>query len=605
MKKLLCLIVALLISLLLVVSCDNGDSSSSSSSSESSSSEESSSQAVKYTIKWFDESGNLLKSELVEEGTKPSYSYTKADTAEWDYTVEGWSTSANGTVLNAIPNATKDASYYSIVTKVKQKYTVTFNSNGGSAVQSQTVEYGALASKPTDPTFEGHKFIGWATDENGENSVDFTTPITGNVEYFAIWNTVVDAKALLSTLLSGYQLNPYSYIPETMRPDYSANLVNANNIVNDYSSFVNISNVTYGYGEQYQMVLENLQQSQIFFNVLAVIEDLSTASIAAFNNYFDKNPANTAHYTFEDSIYNITIDFDGEMIFYVVDYTATLPVLGQQTVQIALAMDVETSEKVVRIQLGDANALAYTITENSYEFAIKYLGVRRAMFSIEKDRTGNVSGSIYEYLTAAGVETGSCAEFYITNDYVSVVGNKASGMIGFTGTICELYNVKTGKLLGYEVSETLSAVKYDTLWFNLDDINGINTIKYQPKDGNNDAKVFVNGSSTAWAAKKVLLSRRFDIEFRTQYVYSYDATEEKYVAHEIEVPMIFVQEKNYDTFVDDVKSTNNVTISVGVSSLNLNKLLSDYDTLIPVFIANKENMNSALIVEYIGDKIVF
>ena len=91
-------------------------------------------------------------------------------------------------MLNAIPSATKDASYYSVVTKVKQKYTVTFNSNGGSAVQSQTVEYGALASKPSDPTFEGHKFIGWATDEDGENSADFTAPITGNVEYFAIWN---------------------------------------------------------------------------------------------------------------------------------------------------------------------------------------------------------------------------------------------------------------------------------------------------------------------------------------------------------------------------------------------------------------------------------
>ena len=159
--------------------------------------------------------------------------------------------------------------------------------------------------------------------------------------------------------------------------------------------------------------------------------------------------------------------------------------------------------------------------------------------------------------------------------------------------------------MGYEVSETLSAIKYDTLWFNLNDIDGINSIKYQPKDEDNDAKLFVNGSSSAWEAKKVLLSRRFDIEFRTQFVYSYDATEETYVVHEIQVPMIFVQEKNYETFVEDVEATNDITISVDVSDSDLNQLLDDYDELIPEFIENKENMSVDVILAYLGDKIVF
>ena len=44
----------------------------------------------------------------------------------------------------------------------------------------------------------------------------------------------------------------------------------------------------------------------------------------------------------------------------------------------------------------------------------------------------------------------------------------------------------------------------------------------------------LNGSSSAWANKKVggvgtkMFSRRFDIEMRTQFVYSYDAATEKY-----------------------------------------------------------------------------
>lgn len=563
-------------------------------------------QPKEYTIKWFDENGNVLSTDTVTEGENPLYTYTKADTAEWDYTVEGWSLTSGGEVLDAIPVASKDAYYYAVVTQVKQKYTVTFNSNGGSAVDSQIVEYGALATLPTEPTYDGHKFMGWCIDKNGESSVDFSKAITGDTEYFAIWNTVVDVKALLASLLGGYELNPYSYIPESMQPSFSANLVKSDNIIGDYTNgFINISDVTYGFGEQYHMVLDNLGQSQTFFNVLTVIEGISASSISAFNNYFDKNPADTAHHTFKDSIYNITIDFDGETISYIVDYTASLPALGEQTVQIALSMDIETSERIVRIQLGDANALKYVITENSYEFAIKYLGIRRAMFSVERDADGNVSGSIYEHLTYEGVGTSSCAEFYITEDYVSVVGNKASGLIGFTGYINELYDAKTGKLLGYEVQETLSAVKYDTLWFNLNDIGGITSIKYQKAEDKNPAKIFINGSSTAWEAKKALLSRRFDIEFRTQFVYSYDATEEKYIEHKIEVPMIFVQEKYYDTFIDDVQATNKVTISVKVNNNDLDKILEDYDTLIPVFIENKDKVTADTIIAYIGDKIVF
>ncbi len=568
---------------------------------------------VTYTVTWVDGNGNQLKVDTVLEGEYPSYTYTKADTAEWDYTVEGWSASNNGEVLSSIPAFSDDTTYYAVVTKVKQKYTVTFNSNGGSAVESQVVEYGALAVLPEEPTYEGHKFMGWCTDVNGNNSVDFNKAITKNTEYFAIWNTIVDAKAFLAALLNGYNLNPYSFFPETMLVDYSANLVDSDDIVSDYTNgFINVSDVTYGYGEQYHMVLDNLEQSKIFFNVLTVIEGVSAASISAFNNYFDSNPADTAHHTFESGIYNITIDFDGEIISYIVDYTTTLPVLGEQTVQIALAMDIETSERNVRIQLGDANALSYKITENSYEFAIKYLGIRRAMFSIERDNDGSVSGSIYEFLTYEGVGLSSCAEFYITEDYMSVVGNKASGMIGFTGYINELYDVNTGKLLGYEVQETLSAITFNTLWFNLNDISGINSIKYKEAEGKNAAEVYINGSSSAWETKNMgvsfltkAASRRFDIEFRTQYVYSYDATEEKYIEHKISVPMIFVQEEVYDDFESDVKSANKITISVKVDENDIEQILDDYDKLIPVFIENKDKVTEETIIAYIGDKITF
>ena len=566
-------------------------------------------EKAKYTITWMDENGNAISSALVEEGSAPSYTYTKTDTAEWDYTFLGWSASANGEVLTDIPNATQNATYYAKVSAVKRQYTVTFNSTGGSTVSSQTVEYGAKATAPENPTYEGHKFVAWSSSETETVAVDFNVPITGNVEYFAVWNKIIDIKGMLSALLHGYELNPYNYIPESMRVDFSANLVDVSDIITDYSTAQNVSDIHYGFGEQWHMVLSNLEQTKTFFNVLSVVETVSATSITAFNNYFDANPQNTAHHEFASGIYNVTIDFNGEILYYVLEYSADIPVFGYQTVQIALAMHAETGEKVVRVQVGDANALTYTILENAYTFAIKYLGVRRAMFNIAKDADGNVSGNISEYLTISSVEIASAADFYITEDYVSVVGNKANGMLGFTGYINELYNTDNGRLIGYEVQETLSDLVYNTLWFKLDDISGITSIRHaivSEKD-----VFYVNGSSDEWEAKKVggisgkMFSRRFDIEFRTQYIYSYDSTEDKYVEHEIKVPMIFVQEENLDTFVADVKATNNVTITVNVSSTDISKILADYDELIPLFIAHKDAVTPDVIIAYIGNKIEF
>ena len=600
MKKIIILVLTALLAMFALIACNSNEAPEA--------------ETKTYTITWVDEKGKTLLVETVKEGETPSYTYGVQDTAEWDYTLDGWSTSESGEVLGTIPNATANATYYAIVSAVKQVYTVSFNTLGGNSIESQTVEYGKKVVVPDVPVYEGHRFMGWSSSQNEFVEVDFERAVTGNTEYFAVWNEILDIKSLLVSLLNGYKLNPYEYIPEAMRLDYSANLVSPENIVADYSDFVNVSDITYGFGEQWYMVLSNIDQSMLFFNALTVVETISSSSITAFNNYFDQNPADTAHYTFEDGIYNITIKFDGEVLYYVIDYTANIPTIGDVTAQIAMAMIAETGEKSVRIQLGDANALAYTVREDSYEFAIKYLGVRRAMFSIAREDNGDISGKIYEYLTVSSVDIASSAEFYITNGYASIVGNKADGLVGFSNTICELYNTNTGKMLGYEVNETAEklgvTVNFDTLWFNLKNVDGINSIKYVASTQNNSAMLYVNGLSEEWKSKTVggfslaSFSRRFDIEFRTQYVTSYDPTAEKYTVHKIQVPMLFIQEDYYDSHTDDIKSANkNVIATVTVSEKDRTQLTSNYDEFVPVFVENKEIFTVELILAYIGDKI--
>ena len=71
------------------------------------------------------------------------------------------------------------------------KYTVTFNSYGGTPVPpAQEVEYGLTATKPDDPTLKGYTFAFWYLGEDEENATayDFNTPVTENITLTAKWN---------------------------------------------------------------------------------------------------------------------------------------------------------------------------------------------------------------------------------------------------------------------------------------------------------------------------------------------------------------------------------------------------------------------------------
>lgn len=70
-------------------------------------------------------------------------------------------------------------------------YTVTFDSNGGSAVEPQVVEEGMTAAKPEDPTLDGYAFEGWYSDTDLTSPYDFATPVTDNITLYAKWETVI------------------------------------------------------------------------------------------------------------------------------------------------------------------------------------------------------------------------------------------------------------------------------------------------------------------------------------------------------------------------------------------------------------------------------
>lgn len=100
---------------------------------------------------------------------------------------KGWYDNAdfNGDAVTSIVQGSNgNKTFYAKFDKIK--YEVTFDTDGGSAIESQSVPYGDKASRPTEnPTKADYNFIGWVT-EDGE-AYDFDQPITGATTIYASW----------------------------------------------------------------------------------------------------------------------------------------------------------------------------------------------------------------------------------------------------------------------------------------------------------------------------------------------------------------------------------------------------------------------------------
>lgn len=67
------------------------------------------------------------------------------------------------------------------------KVTVNFDSNQGTAVDSQLVAVGGKVAKPADPTKEGYTFSGWFTDKDCTKAYDFDADVDGTQPEFTLY----------------------------------------------------------------------------------------------------------------------------------------------------------------------------------------------------------------------------------------------------------------------------------------------------------------------------------------------------------------------------------------------------------------------------------
>ena len=97
-----------------------------------------------------------------------------------------------------------------------EKFTVTFNSNGGSAVASQTVEDGSTAAKPADPTRSGYVFAGWYSNSSLTTVYNFNSAINADLTLYAKWveELVFTSIPTADMIVKQTALNTFSFIPK-------------------------------------------------------------------------------------------------------------------------------------------------------------------------------------------------------------------------------------------------------------------------------------------------------------------------------------------------------------------------------------------------------
>ncbi len=119
-------------------------------------------EPLKYSVT-LDVNGGVINNSITEyvygEGAAlPSAS----DMTKEGYTFGGWylSSDFSGSIVTNIDATDRgNKTYYA--KWIVNKYTITFDTSGGSSVEAITLDYGSTITKPSDPIRDGYKFIGW------------------------------------------------------------------------------------------------------------------------------------------------------------------------------------------------------------------------------------------------------------------------------------------------------------------------------------------------------------------------------------------------------------------------------------------------------------
>ena len=145
-----------------------------------------------FTIKWRNWNGDPVLTNIDDENTTDSYivayntkveflgtNPTHVASADSTFDFIGWKRAGDATIYNNfnLPRATEDVTYMAIYEAKLRKYTITFENEGESLIETQFLPLGATPQCENTPTKIGH-ILQWKPA---------IAPVTGDMTYTATW----------------------------------------------------------------------------------------------------------------------------------------------------------------------------------------------------------------------------------------------------------------------------------------------------------------------------------------------------------------------------------------------------------------------------------
>ena len=367
---------------------------------------------------------------------------------------------------------------------------------------------------------------------------------------------VTSALDVINTVLE--RPDAWSFIPEAFGKDSLA-FEDGDMPTVDFSTGASVSGISSRFiGEQFMVMYDGLLNMESILSKADVVFALGETIASAYQQFINDNP---------DEYTQFSTEIKGFKIFVSLEGGKSKLLAGNSTVSVELYADSDNNINSGRISLTDGASLKYDMDDSSLTFAYQ-IGVADAAktsiisFAREDDK---VVGYIYEFLGYNGTGLTTTAVISLDDEYTRIVAKKRESddllILGYE----EVYDSQTGEYVSGKVKETVKLVDFETYWFNLSDVTGINTVKVlDEKNGMNADSIYVNGSSELLIAEKIggwgldTLSRRYDIEMKNVYYYKAVTVdgETKYEKVEVEIPMLFVQSKSLATFGEDAYENN-------------------------------------------------
>ena len=443
---------------------------------------------------------------------------------------------------------------------------------------------------------------GISTPGTHEFKIIFSSKNYQTLEIPVTYKIKINAIELAGKVISsfGTSPDPWSLLPQA----FSAQHHTVSNVPT-YDDFLSVKNIpTNVIGKQMNVAYGVLNKTTAALNYVNIVTNALNGIKTLYTTYLDSNPADYQNYTASIAGFTFTLMLDQDS--YLLRAS-----IGPVVVEIF--SNVSESTYGARVQLTETTVLKYTVSPDDLMIAMDILDMSTTQISFARNDNGYMVGVLYEYLVVADKQiTATSAMIEVGEKYTTVIGTKGDFVPTSVSRNCEIYDNETGALVGTEVREDVSGTVFNTYWFQICNLGGVNSImKIDELNGDNADTIYINGITSDTLHTKLMgisfgskmLSRRYDIEFKTVYAYTYNAETEEYEAVKFEIPMIFIQEEVISTFVKDFEDKNEDTlngahVSLLIKDEDFEAISRAYQDFLPVYDALKDAVTHEAISNY-------